>query len=77
MRKMIAATILTAGLAVAPALDAVHAQDATTEEEGDDNGKVGLFGLAGLLGLAGLAGLKRRDNRHDARREPMADSSIR
>jgi MYXO-CTERM domain-containing protein len=68
MRKTLAATILAAGLAVAPALDVVHAQDAPSEED-DDNGNVGLFGLAGLLGLAGLAGLKRRDTRYDTRRD--------
>ena len=55
MRKMIAATILTAGLAVAPTLDAVHAQDATTEEEGDDNGKVGALRARRPPRLAGLA----------------------
>jgi MYXO-CTERM domain-containing protein len=60
MRKTLAAGVLAAGLALAPALDAVNAQGETTEES-DDSGKLGLFGLAGLLGLAGLAGLKRRD----------------
>jgi len=72
MRKTIAATTLAVGLALAPALDAVHAQD-STEAEDDGNGELGLLGLVGLLGLAGLAGLKRRDryndNRYDTQRE--------
>ena len=68
MRKLVAGVVLASGLTVVPALDAVHAQDATTEDD-DDNGNLGLIGLAGLLGLAGLAGLKRRDNtRYDDRR---------
>lgn len=61
MRKSLAAAALTAGLALAPAVDAVHAQDATADDD-DGSDKTGLIGLVGLLGLAGLAGLKRRDN---------------
>jgi hypothetical protein len=63
MRKALAGIAVAAGLALAPALDAVHAQETT--EESDDSDNTGLIGLAGLLGLAGLAGLKRRDNRRD------------
>jgi MYXO-CTERM domain-containing protein len=67
MRKALAAAIITGGLALAPAVDAVHAQDdAATEDDDSDN--TGLWGLLGLLGLAGLAGLKRRDVRVDTRR---------
>ncbi len=69
MRKALAATVIAIGLAVAPAIDAVHAQDDTTTDESDDGGKWGLLGLAGLLGLGGLAGLKRRDDRYDNRRD--------
>ena len=74
MRKILAGVALASGLTLVPALDAVHAQDDTTEED-DDDGNLGLIGLAGLLGLAGLAGLKRRDNRYDSRRDTGAGSS--
>ena len=50
--------LLTFGGVAAPAAIAQDNTDATTDNNGDDNG---LWGLAGLLGLAGLAGLKRRD----------------
>lgn len=73
MRKTLAAAVLAGGLALAPALDAVHAQDAT-EDEDDGNGELGLIGLAGLLGLAGLAGLKRRDTRNDTRYNTERDA---
>jgi MYXO-CTERM domain-containing protein len=77
MRKAFAAAIITGGLALAPALDVVHAQDdAATEDDDSDN--TGLWGLLGLLGLAGLAGLKRRDVRVDTtRRTTVADPGIR
>ena len=68
MRKLMAGIALATTLTFAPALDAVHAQDATTEDD-DDSGNLGLLGLVGLLGLAGLAGLKRRDTRYDSRRD--------
>jgi len=68
MRKALAATVLTAGLVVAPAIGSVHAQE-TEATDDDDSDKTGLIGLAGLLGLAGLAGLRRRNDhttvRHD------------
>ena len=35
------------------------AEDATTNDDGDNTG---LWGLVGLLGLLGLAGLKRRND---------------
>lgn len=77
MRKALAATILATGLTLAPAVDAVHAQEQASEE--DDSGNWGLFGLAGLLGLLGLAGLKRRDDRYDTRRDTttMGSSTVR
>ena len=75
MRKLLAGVALASGLTLVPALDAVHAQDATTEDD-DDNGNLGLIGLAGLLGLAGLAGLKRRDNRYDSRRDTETGSGV-
>jgi len=75
MRKAVAATVLTAGVALAPAVDAVHAQDATTED--DDSDKTGLFGLIGLAGLAGSAGLKRHDHNNDRRRDTTGGSSVR
>jgi MYXO-CTERM domain-containing protein len=62
MRKIMAATVLTGTLVLAPVADAVHAQDdAVTEADDGDN--TGLWGLLGLVGLAGLAGLRRRDTR--------------
>ena len=75
MRKILAGAALTAGLALAPAIDAVHAQDESTSEEDDGNGEIGLLGLAGLIGLAGLAGLKRRDRHDDRRTTTSADRS--
>jgi MYXO-CTERM domain-containing protein len=67
MRRILAGVALTAGLTLAPTINAVHAQGDGTSEN-DDNGEIGLFGLIGLLGLAGLAGLKRRDRYDDSRR---------
>jgi MYXO-CTERM domain-containing protein len=67
MRRILAGVALTAGLTLAPTINAVHAQDESTSEN-DDNGEIGLFGLIGLLGLAGLAGLKRRDRYDDSGR---------
>jgi MYXO-CTERM domain-containing protein len=76
-RKALAVTVMAGGLALAPALDTVHAQDdAVTEDDGDDN--TGLWGLVGLLGLAGLAGLRRRDTRTIDRRTTTAtDAGLR
>jgi len=75
VKKALAAVTLTAGLALAPAVDAVHAQDAT--ESDDDSDKTGLIGLVGLLGLAGLAGLKRRNDTYDNRRDTTGSSGTR
>ena len=78
MRKALAAAIITGGLALAPALDVVHAHDDAATEDDDDGDNTGLWGLLGLLGLAGLAGLKRRDVRVDTtRRTTVADPGIR
>jgi MYXO-CTERM domain-containing protein len=68
VRKLIAGTVLTGAMALAPATAAFAQDTPQAQDEGssdDDNGEVGLIGLAGLLGLAGLAGLKRRDRRPD------------
>jgi MYXO-CTERM domain-containing protein len=75
MRKMIATTTIAVGLALAPGLDAVHAQDSSAAED-DDNGEIGLIGLAGLLGLAGLAGLKRRDRNDGARYDTSRETGV-
>jgi MYXO-CTERM domain-containing protein len=77
-RKALAVTVMAGGLALAPALDTVHAQDdaVTEDDDGDDN--TGLWGLVGLLGLAGLAGLRRRDTRTIDRRTTTAtDAGLR
>ena len=68
MRKALAATALTAGLVIAPAIGSVHAQE-TEATDDDDSDNTGLWGLAGLLGLAGLAGLKRRNEPTTVRRD--------
>jgi MYXO-CTERM domain-containing protein len=72
MRKTLGITLTTAalmfgGAGVANATDPIApvpssttttlAEDATTNDDGDNTG---LWGLLGLLGLVGLAGLKRR-----------------
>jgi MYXO-CTERM domain-containing protein len=63
MKKAIAAAVLTSTLALAPAIDSVHAQDEPAVEEEEDSDNTGLWGLAGLLGLFGLLALRRRPDR--------------
>jgi MYXO-CTERM domain-containing protein len=75
-RKALAVTVLAGGLALAPALDTVHAQDDAVQDD-DDSDNTGLWGLAGLLGLAGLAGLRRRDTRTIDRRTTTTDAGLR
>ena len=64
MRKLLAATALSATLLTfVPVSEALASAPTQAEADDDDDGdNTGLWGLAGLLGLAGLAGLKRRDD---------------
>ena len=70
MRKVIAATMLTGTLALAPVVESVHAQDDSAAESDDDSDNTGLFGLIGLAGLLGLLGLRRRDDRRTYSTDP-------
>lgn len=77
LTTILSATVLSAGLAIAPSILPASAQTTpgtrtqevyeTREgtrgvEDDNDNGAWGLLGLLGLLGLAGLAGRNRNES---------------